>query len=184
MAASTTWPRLDPAQQKLLLSALSSNKKRQQSFFESGKSSSNKDGGLNATSATKIESNSNGFDPSVLSSGPSPPGDNTGPGIKSYDNGQFADFGNSAFDFDLGLGASGMGQPNDYFGFDAQDFEGDGGEKRKSPDEDDDDDEAIVDGDPRRRGSEDGPSKKPGRKPLTTEPTTVGCFRDLRRTEY
>lgn len=49
---------------------------------------------------------------------------------------------------------------------------GDGHEKRKSPDEADDDEE----GDAKRQEThegEKGGAKKPGRKPLTSEPTTV-----------
>lgn len=45
-------------------------------------------------------------------------------------------------------------------------------EKRKNPDEDDDEEE----GDAKRQEGEKG-SKKPGRKPLTSEPTTVSWFR-------
>lgn len=44
-------------------------------------------------------------------------------------------------------------------------------EKRKSPDEDD----AAEEGDSKRQETQDGEkgAKKPGRKPLTSEPTTV-----------
>lgn len=47
---------------------------------------------------------------------------------------------------------------------------GDKPDKRKSPDEAADEDE---DGDPKRREGDDKTAKKPGRKPLTSEPTTV-----------
>lgn len=114
-----------------------------------------------------------GLDPSLFSSALVPASDGPGIGSKPIGNAQLPDFENP-LDFDLGLGASGVGQPNEFFGFDTQELEGETGEKRKSPDDGDDDDEdANEDEDPRRRGSEDGPSKKPGRKPLTTEPTTV-----------
>lgn len=46
---------------------------------------------------------------------------------------------------------------------------GDKADKRKSPDDYDDDEE----GDPKRREGDDKMAKKPGRKPLTSEPTTV-----------
>jgi AP-1-like factor len=46
------------------------------------------------------------------------------------------------------------------------DLDGDGAEKRKNPEEDKDDT------DPKRREGDDKTAKKPGRKPLTTEPTT------------
>ena len=48
--------------------------------------------------------------------------------------------------------------------------EGDSSEKRKSPDEDDDEEE---EGGGKRREGGDKQAKKPGRKPLTSEPTTV-----------
>lgn len=48
--------------------------------------------------------------------------------------------------------------------------EGDSSEKRKSPDEDDDEEE---EGGGKRREGDDKQAKKPGRKPLTSEPTTV-----------
>ncbi|OSS50979.1 hypothetical protein B5807_04291 [Epicoccum nigrum] len=47
--------------------------------------------------------------------------------------------------------------------------EGDSNEKRKSPDEDDDEDD---EGGGKRREGDDKQAKKPGRKPLTSEPTT------------
>ena len=47
---------------------------------------------------------------------------------------------------------------------------GDRSDKRKSPDDADEDDE---DGDAKRREGDDKMAKKPGRKPLTSEPTTV-----------
>lgn len=49
--------------------------------------------------------------------------------------------------------------------------DGDSNEKRKSPDEDGDDDDEEGGG--KRREGEDKQAKKPGRKPLTSEPTTV-----------
>lgn len=53
---------------------------------------------------------------------------------------------------------------------------GDGHEKRHSPDDKDDSDEP----DPKRQETSEGGdkgAKKPGRKPLTSEPTTVSCHR-------
>ena len=47
-------------------------------------------------------------------------------------------------------------------------------EKRKNPDDDQDDEE----GGRKRRESDDRSSKKPGRKPLTSEPTSVSCHSD------
>lgn len=50
----------------------------------------------------------------------------------------------------------------------------DGGEKRKSPDDDEDEDDDEDTG--KRREGEEKIAKKPGRKLITTEPTTVSLF--------
>lgn len=49
--------------------------------------------------------------------------------------------------------------------------EGDKPDKRKSPEDAEDDDD--EEGDAKRREGDDKTAKKPGRKPLTSEPTTV-----------
>jgi AP-1-like factor len=54
--------------------------------------------------------------------------------------------------------------------------EGDLHDKRKNADDDDDDEENA----PKRRESEEKSSKKPGRKPLTSEPTSVSHSRGQR----
>jgi AP-1-like factor len=55
-------------------------------------------------------------------------------------------------------------------------------EKRGHPDEEDDDD--LDEGGGKRRESEGKTSKKPGRKPLTNEPTTVCWHPSTTRTLY
>ena len=75
----------------------------------------------------------------------------------------------NSFDFDnadnsdLMIGALPGDSPN-------QDND-DSPEKRKSPEDDVED----PDGGGKRREPDDKQAKKPGRKPLTSEPTTVGC---------
>ena len=170
-STSTTWPRLDPAQQKLLLNALSSNKRKQNPSLEDGARSSLANGTLNPSNTIK-QASPDGLDPSTLATGlKADMGGASGLSSAHYDNTSFPNIGSPTFDFDLGLGANGMSQPDDYFGFDTQDLDGETGEKRKSPE--DDDDETYDLGDAKRRGSDESQAKKPGRKPLTTEPTTV-----------
>ena len=61
----------------------------------------------------------------------------------------------------------------------AGDIEGEHGEKRKSPEDGDD-----QDGNGKRHEHEDKTSKKPGRKPLTSEPTSVSSFLLVKRIRY
>lgn len=86
----------------------------------------------------------------------------------SIEESPFVDYldGDTSFDFDgdngdLMIGALPGGSPNGK--------NDDGTEKRKSPDDDAED----PDGGGKRREGEDKQAKKPGRKPLTSEPTTV-----------
>ena len=88
----------------------------------------------------------------------------------SLDESPFVDYldGDNSFDFDnadddLMIGSLPGGSP-DKNGEDSN-------EKRKSPDDDDADND---EGGGKRREGEDKQAKKPGRKPLTSEPTTVG----------
>lgn len=71
-----------------------------------------------------------------------------------------ADFGDESFDFDENARMIG-------------DIPGELHDKRKSIDGKDDDDE----GGGKRREGEDKTAKKPGRKPLTSEPTSVCIVR-------
>ena len=96
------------------------------------------------------------------------------------------DFGSgpdSSFDFDFANGASGQmigDLPNLSPGNDSNDSskatspENDGAEKRSYPDEDEGDREENGN---KRRESEGKVPKKPGRKPLTNEPSSVSSPR-------
>jgi AP-1-like transcription factor len=94
------------------------------------------------------------------------------------------DFGpDSSFDFDFsGDGQAKMiGDLPGSVGKDdskASSPENDNSDKRSHPDEDDDE---LEEGGGKRRESEGKVSKKPGRKPLTNEPTTVSEYPILRR---
>ncbi|KAK4954124.1 DNA-binding transcription factor yap1 [Elasticomyces elasticus] len=90
------------------------------------------------------------------------------------DDSPFLDYvdGDTGFEFDFDN--SGLGQDmNGAFPDDTLHDDGEAGthDKRKSLDDDDDDDDDGEKGAKRREG-EDKTAKKPGRKPLTSEPTT------------
>jgi AP-1-like factor len=91
-------------------------------------------------------------------------------GGAGIDESPFIDYldGDNSFDFDNADGDMIGALPGDSPGRNGEDSN----EKRKNPDDDDDDDD---EGGGKRREGED--KKKPGRKPLTNEPTTVGSAR-------
>lgn len=142
---------LTPAQQDLLLAALASNSKanpRASAGARTGSRGSMSDkGGKNGQ-----------FDPHAQTT---PPSGHLDLGL---DDSPYLDFdidgdGDDAYDFD----------DNGQMIGDLPEPAGDLHDKRKSMDGKDDDDE----GGGKRRESEDKSGKKPGRKPLTSEPTTV-----------
>lgn len=83
------------------------------------------------------------------------------------------DFGDSSFDFSFasagGDQAKMVGDIPGTVGSDST--ENDGHEKRSHPDDEDDD--SSPGNDSKRRESTEKVAKKPGRKPLTSEPTSV-----------
>lgn len=141
---------LDPNQQDLLLAALASN------------GQNINDLGLNSQQFNyPVDLNQNFF-ASPQQSTPATGFSNVG-----IEESPFADYldGDNSFDFDgdngdLMIGALPGDSPN----------KGDeSSEKRKNPDDEGDD----IEGGGKRREGEDKQAKKPGRKPLTSEPTTV-----------
>jgi len=87
----------------------------------------------------------------------------------TFDEGPFFDFTDGDASFDTGVLQNADGNGYDYQNVSpTRDFDNEAGEKRVH--EDDGDDDEI---DPKRREGDDKISKKPGRKPLTSEPTTV-----------
>lgn len=154
---------LDSTQQDLLLAALASNNQNPNDIFSTGR---NNNGGL---SNSQFPYSTDNVDPTFFTSPqqttPANAFSNAG-----VDESPFIDYldGDNSFDFDnadddLMIGALPGGSPSGKNGEDSS-------EKRKSPDDDADDDE----GGGKRREGEDKQAKKPGRKPLTSEPTTVG----------
>ncbi|KAF2635378.1 PAP1-domain-containing protein [Massarina eburnea CBS 473.64] len=147
---------LDPNQQDLLLAALSSNSQNPNDLF-SGIDSTN--ARLNGQSFQYPVDN---LDPSTFFS-PHQANLGAGDGVEEspyvdYLDGENLDFDNGD-NGDLMIGALPGDSP-------AKTEEGT--EKRKSPD----DDEEEIEGGGKRREGEDKQAKKPGRKPLTSEPTT------------
>ena len=151
---------LDATQQDLLLAALASNNQDPNDIF-----STVLNNGQSATNSQFQYPNDN-VDPTFFTS----PQQSTP--ANAFNNGSveespFVDYlDGDSFDFDnadddLMIGALPGGSPSGKNGDDS---------KRKSPDDDGDEDE----GGGKRREGEDKQAKKPGRKPLTSEPTTVG----------
>jgi AP-1-like factor len=90
------------------------------------------------------------------------------PYLDNYDY----DFGDSSFDFSFNHGGEQAKMIGDVPGSVQSDSsENDVNDKRAHPD--DEDDEDSPGNDPKRRESSDRAPKKPGRKPLTSEPTSV-----------
>jgi AP-1-like factor len=142
---------LTPAQQDLLLAALASNSKPNQRSFAGVRA-----GSLDSMSD---KGGKNGlFDPNEQTTPPSGHFD-FGPDDSPYLDFDIDGEGDDSYDFD----------GNEQMIGDLPESAGDLHDKRKSIDGKDDDDE----GGGKRRESEDKSGKKPGRKPLTSEPTTV-----------
>ena len=154
---------LSPDQQDLLVAALSSN---QSSGTRSGSQNGKNNDGVQSFSG------SNGFQNGIAGSALYDSPVQNAPGSGNLD---FNPDESPYLDFDLD------GDVDGNFDYDSQDMIGelpgangsdegaDHHEKRKSIDGNDDDDE----GGGKRREGDDKTAKKPGRKPLTSEPTSV-----------
>lgn len=155
---------LSPEQQNLLMAALNSNSAGQKQT-ENKKDTQNRSRTQSSSNHT-TPSNSNGFDPASSSYFESPLlQDAPGSGQLGFgtDESPFLDF-DPDVDFDF--------QGTDQLIGDLPEFDNhESGDKRKSLDGDEDD---TSNGKKRRESEDkDKSAKKPGRKPLTSEPTTV-----------
>jgi AP-1-like factor len=153
---------LDATQQDLLLAALASNNQNPNDLFSLGSDNSKAAATANSQFQYPVDNVDPTFFTSPQQSTPANAFNNVG-----MEESPFLDYldGDNSFDFDnadddLMIGALPGDSPDSH-------------DKRKSPDDDDDDDE----GGGKRREGEDKQAKKPGRKPLTSEPTTVSLFR-------
>ncbi|KAJ4354778.1 DNA-binding transcription factor yap1 [Ascochyta clinopodiicola] len=158
---------LDATQQDLLLAALASNNQNPNDLFSNVNTMDEKHTlGNNPFQYPLNNNNNNNLDSSTFFS------PQQGTPANAFSNmgveeSPFIDYldGDTSFDFDgADSGAAMIGSlPGD-----TPDAESN--EKRKSPDEEGDDDDEEGGG--KRREGEDKQAKKPGRKPLTSEPTT------------
>lgn len=152
---------LSPNQQDLLLAALSSNNPTGLASF-----------GLTGNDAKSFQngqfSMDNSIDPSYFTSPQqAPPSGDFG--SFNMNESPFGDFVDTDGNFDFDPTEEGDLMIGSLPGENSTE-----GEKRKSP-EDDDDEEEGEEGNKRREGDDKNP-KKPGRKPLTSEPTTVCTY--------
>jgi AP-1-like factor len=152
---------LDATQQDLLLAALASNNQNPNDLFSDMSGLDGKQSFANDQFQYPV----NNLDPATFfSPQQSTPANAFGMGV---DESPFIDYldGDTTLDFDgANNGARMIGSlPGDS-------PEGESNEKRKSPDEDGEEDDEEGGG--KRREGDDKQAKKPGRKPLTSEPTT------------
>jgi AP-1-like factor len=154
---------LDATQQDLLLAALASNNQNPNDLF----SDINGLDGKQSFSNDQFQYPVNNLDPTTFFS-PQQSTPANAFGTVGIDESPFIDYldGDNSFDFE---GANNGARMIGSLPGDSPDTESN--EKRKSPDEDGD--EADEEGGGKRREGDDKQAKKPGRKPLTSEPTTV-----------
>lgn len=93
------------------------------------------------------------------------------PFLDNLDNLDYTDFGDSSFDFSFANGDQSL-VGDDSTLVKSESPENDIHEKRSHPDDDDDDEGSPTENGSKRRESTDKVPKKPGRKPLTSEPSS------------
>ena len=149
---------LNPNEQDLLVTALNSNKTATSGTMPG-----------NGTKGTPKRGDTTNSQKSQVSPGQVAPGSGSLHDM-SFDNSPFLDYelDDGNFDWDINGEMVGALPGNDKEDSGSPEADGEGGDKRKSPE-----DENDEDGGGKRREGEDKNSKKPGRKPLTSEPTTV-----------
>lgn len=151
---------LTPHQQSLLFAALNANK--QQSPATNG---NNAQGTTSASNGVSLSPSS--FKNSPMQTNGSSNGYQESPYLDNYDY----DFGDSSFDFSL-VGGDQAQMIGDVPSTDKSESpDADIHDKRSHPDDDD----GESGNDSKRRESPEKIPKKPGRKPLTSEPTSVRC---------
>jgi AP-1-like factor len=161
---------LDPNQQDLLLAALASNQNAKPNNMYSNGAMNNPAAANSGLQYASIDS----IDPTFFASPQQVTPDAFGANLNfdNVDDSPFIDYldGDNSFDFDNGDNGDLMigGIPGDSSSH-SNEGDNENSDKRKSPDDDGDD----IEGGGKRREGEDKTAKKPGRKPLTSEPTTV-----------
>jgi AP-1-like transcription factor len=169
MSSSDTRYELSPNQQELLVAALASNQpssnKTTTKISKADTGEKQKGNKVHMDQDGHVGSTNGYFNPdgqTVIS-----PGEFLDPDASPYLGFDLDADGDDQFDFD-GNDAMIDGFTNDASQLDPSDLH----EKRKSIDDKEDDED---EGGGKRRESEGATGKKPGRKPLTAEPTTVSC---------
>ncbi|KAJ8063174.1 hypothetical protein OCU04_008413 [Sclerotinia nivalis] len=147
---------LSPRQEELLFAALNSNK-------SSNKSSNNMDKSLPPSTNALSNTSTSTFNESPIQA----PGSGT---LSGFEESPFIDYdyefeGDDSFNFDFSNDSQGQMIGN--LPGSSSDGDADNHEKRSHPDDDDEEE-----GGGKRREGDDKSSKKPGRKPLTSEPTS------------
>lgn len=143
---------LTPQQQSLLFAALNSNKP-QLSGSPANNAMSMSPNSMKSSPMQKMHKSSNSIQES--------------PYLDNYDY----DFGDSSFDFSFAQDDQAKMIGDIPGSAESESTENDNKDKRSHPD--DEDDEESPGNDPKRRESSDKVPKKPGRKPLTSEPSSV-----------
>ena len=149
---------LTPQQQSLLFAALNSNKQQQQQQQQ-----------LTASPAPNnpISLSPTSFQNSPVQQKNPRNGVQESPYLDNYDY----DFGDSSFDFSFNAEDQAKMIGDIPASSKSDSTENESSEKRNHPD--DEDDEDSPGNDPKRRESTEKVPKKPGRKPLTSEPSSV-----------
>jgi AP-1-like factor len=155
---------LDATQQDLLLAALASNNQNPNDLFSNVNGLDEKQ----PTGHDQFQYPMNNLDSSTFFASPHQSTPANAFSSMGVEESPFIDYldGDNSFDFDgaergdLMIGSLPGDTPD-----------GESNDKRKSPDDDADEDDEEGGG--KRREGEDKQAKKPGRKPLTSEPTTV-----------
>lgn len=154
---------LTPQQQSLLLAALNSNRPQQVAIQAASKAS--------ASAPHASFGASTGISPNVFKSSTASNPQSVDFVDTSYLDNLDYDYGDSSFDFSLNPEDQELSPIDGLTTGESESPENDMNEKRSHSDEDDDEGGS----DPKRTNSSGKVPKKPGRKPLTSEPTSVGC---------
>ena len=165
---------LSPTEQDLLLTALQSNTPNSASYpsmkaVAKPNQSRQNSNSLQQQVITHASSGNNFYASPVQQT----PGSGTfGSGNMSFDGSPFLDYDLDEGNFDWDIRGEQMIGNLPGASTSADDEDGDLHDKRKNPGDEDADDD---DGGGKRREGDDKTGKKPGRKPLTSEPTSVSC---------
>lgn len=174
-------PILSPHQQDLLLAALSSAKRNVTVQDVPALDQKSSFGGL-ATPTDGQSALTNAIDPAIFASPLETDLSTSNYGQSTFGDSLFPDFVDSGTTFDVDFPSNGDDFVDGFPKFSPDSgLDGEIHEKRKSMEDDEEDDE---EGDYKRREGDDKIAKKPGRKPLMSEPTTVRYLQPSLRDDH